>query len=64
MQLEVAIQTEKKRKARTVALTAGKARRVRLNASGRYFRLELSADPGRAWRLSGGIQINMELDSD
>ena len=37
---------------------------IRLNVAGRSFRLELSADSGAAWRLGGGIQINMELDSD
>lgn len=62
--VEVAVRTEKKRKARTVDLVAGKAKRVRLNVSGRCFRLELSIAGGAAWRMSGGIQINMELDAD
>lgn len=64
MRLTVGIRTEKKLKSRTVNLTAGKAKRIRLNVAGRSFRLELSADSGAAWRLGGGIQINMELDSD
>ena len=64
MKLTVGIRTEKKLKSRTVDLTAGKAKRIRLNVSGRSFRLELSSDSGAAWRLGGGIQINMELDSD
>ena len=64
MKLTVGIRTEKKLKSRTVDLTAGKAKRIRLNVAGRSFRLELSADSGAAWRLGGGIQINMELDSD
>jgi len=64
MTITVGIRTEKKLKTRTVALVAGKAKRVRLNVAGRSFRLELSVDAGEAWKLPSGIQINMELDSD
>lgn len=64
MAVTVGIRTEKKLKTRTVELTGGKAKRVRLNVAGRSFRLELSVDEGEPWLLSSGIQINMELDSD
>lgn len=64
MSITVGIRTEKKLKTRTVALTAGKAKRVRLNVAGRAFRLELESDDQTPWSLSSGIQINMELDSD
>ena len=60
----VGIRTEKKLKTRTVTLEAGKAKRVRLNVSGRSWRLELSVKSKKAWRMNGGIQINMELDAD
>ena len=62
--VEVAIRTEKKRKARSVSLVAGKPKRVRINVSGRNFRLELSVPGGNMCKMSGGIQVNMELDSD
>ena len=64
MTVTVGIRTEKKIKSRTVQLAGGKAKRVRLNVAGRSFRLELNVDGGDAWCLSGGIQINMELDHD
>lgn len=64
MTVTVGIRTEKKLKSREVALIGGKAKRVRINVAGRSFRLELSVADTAAWCLSGGIQINMELDSD
>lgn len=64
MDIDVGIRTEKKIKNRMVALEAGKAKRVRLNVAGRSFRLEMNVGAGDAWKLNGGIQINMELDSD
>lgn len=62
--ITVGIRTEKKLKTRTVTLEAGKAKRVRLNVSGRSWRLELSARSKKPWRFNGGVQINMELDAD
>lgn len=64
MTVVVGIRTEKKIKTRTVMLTGGKAKRARLNVAGRSFRLELNVAETKPWCLSGGIQINMELDSD
>lgn len=64
MTVDVGIRTEKKKKSRTVVLTGGKAKRARLNVSGRSFRLELGVVETVPWRLSSGIQINMELDHD
>ena len=62
--ITVGIRTEKKLKTRTVTLEAGKAKRVRLNVSGRSWRLELSVRSKKPWRFNGGVQINMELDAD
>lgn len=65
MNVTIGIRTEKKLKTRRVALEAGKAKRVRLNVSGRSFRLELTVDDAdEPWQINGGIQINMELDAD
>lgn len=64
MNIDVAIRTEKKLKKRTVELPAGKVKRVRLNANGRCFRLELSTEDTTPWTMSGGIQVNLELDPD
>lgn len=66
----VGVRTEKKLKTRTVRLEAGKAKRVRLNVSGRSFRLEIEIPDSvdgtltPSWTIGGGIQINMELDWD
>ena len=64
MTVTVGIRTEKKLKTRTVNLVAGETKRVRLNVSGRSFRLELDVEGGQEWCISAGLQINMELDSD
>lgn len=64
----IGMRSEKKLKTRTVTLAPNKAKRVRLNVQGRQFRLELeipTPDTGiTAWKINGGIQINMELDWD
>lgn len=66
--VNVGMRTEKKLKTREVTLTANKTKKVRLNAQGRQFRLEIDVPTPDAsitsWVLSGGIQINMELDWD
>ena len=62
--LQLGIRTENKLKTRLVQLQPGKMKRIALNAHGRQFRLELDCDDRQAWRLMGGIQIDMELDSD
>ena len=66
--VKLGMRSEKKLKTRTVTLVANKTKRVRLNAQGRQFRLELEVPTPdasiTAWKLNGGIQINMELDWD
>ena len=64
MTVTVGIRTEKKLKTKTVNLVADKAKRVRLNAVGRSFRLELEVPGGQPWKIGAGLQINMELDED
>lgn len=65
MKMNVGIRTEKKLKSKLVTLTNGKPKRVHINANGRYFRLELSADAQISpWRILGNITANMELDYD
>ena len=64
----IGMRSEKKLKTRTVTLAPNKAKRVRLNVQGRQFRLELEIPAPdtsiTAWKINGGIQINMELDWD
>ena len=64
VEVTVGIRTEKKLKTRTVQLEAGKTKRVRLNVTGRSFRLELGIPGGSEWCMGSGIQINVELDPD
>lgn len=65
MKMNVGIRTEKKLKSKLVTLTNGKPKRVHINANGRYFRLELSADAQIApWKILGNITTIMELDYD
>ncbi len=62
--LSISIRTEKKVKTKLVFVRPGKAHRVNINVSGRYFRLEISSDTETPWQIRGGIQIDMELDPD
>ncbi len=64
-QMTVGIRTEKKLKTKTVTLTNGKPRRVHINNTGRYFRLELSTPAQISpWRILGNVTVNLELDYD
>lgn len=64
-QMTVGIRTEKKLKIKTVTLTNGKPRRVHINNTGRYFRLELSTPAQTSpWRILGNVTVNLELDYD
>ena len=60
----VGIETEKKLKSKDVLLQKGKAKRIRLNNSGKRFRLLLSTETQETWFLRGGIQIRLEYDYD
>lgn len=63
--MEVGIETEYKKKAKTVTLESGKVKRVKLNAKGRKFRMWLKAnEQSERWKLAGGIQISYSLDHD
>lgn len=65
IEVTLGIRTEKKLKQRTVSLVAGVPKRVRLNVSGRFFRLEMEVPrAGGPWAIDGAIQLNMELDED
>ena len=60
-----AIRTEKKYKAKTVQLEANKTKKLRLNATGRMFRLELRVpETTDAWKLLGTVEIDLETDWD
>ena len=58
------IRTEKKVKEKFVLAESGKAKRINVNASGRYFRLEIASHADFGWRLNSGVQIHFELDPD
>lgn len=58
------IRTEKKAKEKMLLVQSGKAMRVNINASGRFFRVEVASKSKKHWSLDGGIQIHCELDPD
>ena len=63
--LNVAIETERKKKTKSVALTQdGKQHRLRIQNRGRRWRLEIQSDGTQPWEIQGGIQINYEIDEE
>ena len=68
--LNVSIQTEKKTKVKTVTFMPpasgrmAKQRRLTFGGNGRRFRFMLESEGTEPWRLTGGIQIEAETDSD
>lgn len=63
--LGVTIETEKKRKTKTVALTPkGKQHRVRIQNKGKKFALEITSNGVQPWEIRGGIQIDYEIDEE
>lgn len=60
----VGIITEKKSKVKNVMLTHGKPKRIRLNNSGRRFKLLLSTETEIPWALHGGVEVKLEYDYD
>ena len=67
-QLCVSIETEKKKKTKTVMFPASGAharqKRLSFGGSGRRFRLMIESDTAVPWRIAGGVQIEMEPDRD
>lgn len=65
MEITVGVETNKKKKTKTVTLPAGKPKRVHLNTVGRYFRFILETAATNAWwNLAGGYSAKLELDWD
>ena len=65
VEMEIGIETEQKKKAKSVTIESGKIRRVKLNAKGRKFRVWINAKAQKeAWKLAGSIQILYSLDYD
>lgn len=63
--LNVSIETERKRKTKSVALTReGKQHRLRIQNRGRRWRMEIQSDGTQPWEIQGGIQINYETDEE
>lgn len=68
--LRVGVETEKKRKLKTLALAPAREGRqsaqrcLRFGGCGRRFRLVIESDGAIAWRLLGGVQIEAETDAD
>lgn len=62
----VALNTERKAKEKRINLSPGHRgmRCVRLANRGRRWRLVLTAPGGTMWRLSGGLQVDLEVDAD
>lgn len=68
--LAIGVETEKRRKLKTLALAPPRAgrqpaqRRLRFGGCGRRFRLVVESTAPVPWRLIGGVQIAAETDAD
>ncbi len=66
----ITLETERRQKTRAVRFaptppgSRAPQRRIRFGGSGRQFRLTLSSPPGAAWRVTGGMQVECEVDVD
>lgn len=61
----VSMTSEKKTKSKTVTIPYRKLKRVRVNCSGREFKLKLEIPAAtKLWAISTGIQIYVEYDAD
>lgn len=61
----IEIETEKKVKTKTANLTPMKTKRIRVNNSGRMFRMRMIVPSTEInWQLATGIQIKLEYDAD
>lgn len=61
----VTIETERKSKSKTIALTNMKRRQmVRISCSGKRWRLKISASSTIDWEIGGGVQVDMETELD
>lgn len=64
-EITLAIETERKMKSKTINLVYGyKKTKFNINNIGRRFRLSISATSNSMWSISGGVQIEMEVDED
>ncbi len=65
-ELTLSLETERKAKGKCIVLPPGNdlIRRIRLCNRGRRLRLAISAPGGAMWRLTGGLQIDLEVDAD
>ena len=63
-QLYVGIRTEKKLKQKILNIVPKKGIRTHISNRGRYFRLEMKSLSSVPFTISGGVQIDMELDPD
>lgn len=65
IEFTIEIETEKKIKTKTVQLTPMKTKRIRINNSGRMFRVHMIIPPASTdWKLATGIQMYLEYDAD
>ena len=64
-EIEISIETERKKKTKTITVSdTFKKTRFPISNSGRRFRFEIKVDSTVQWSLSGGVQIEMDIDED
>ena len=63
-EIYLGIRTEKKLKQKVLMVKPGKAMRIHLNNQGRFFRLEIKSYTAVPFTITGGVQIDLELDPD
>lgn len=62
--LVIGIQTDKKLKQKLVKVKPGKAMKVSINVSGRFFQVIFSSRTVVPFKIAGGFKLDMELDPD
>jgi hypothetical protein len=64
-EIEISIETERKKKTKKLTIKKGfKKTRFAISNSGRRFRFEIKASSMLEWSLSGGVQIEIDIDED
>lgn len=68
--LQLTVQTEKKSKTKTITFSPpdegrqAKQKRINFGGNGRRFRLIIESESTKPWRMIGGLQIEVETDTD
>lgn len=63
--MKITVATEKKEKMKTVPLMeAGKVHKVRIQNRGRRFKIRFETEGTQEWSITGGVQIQLDIDGE